>query len=159
MLDTAVMDSTNDHPRTSTDPAQRLIDSIAAGTGVPADLFAADAVLDATVPNWRYETSGGAAISRELSTWYRDPATIDKVVRRPIPGGVAIELDFSWEDGGVPHASHQLHLLTFNSSDNSSGDGSGDSSGDGRAIVAHTAFCGGRWSADLLAEMEAARVR
>jgi len=125
------------------DPAQRLIDSIAAGTGIPADLFAADAVLDATVPHWRYETAGAEAIGLELAKWYKDPATIDKVVRRPIPGGVALELDFSWEDGGVPHAAHQLHLLTL----------------DGPAIAGHTVFCGGRWNAELLAEMEAARAR
>ena len=127
----------------NTDPVQRFIDSIAAGTGIPADLFAVDAVLDATVPHWRFETSGGEAIGREFGRWYKDPATIDNVVRRPIPGGVALELDFSWEDGGVPHAAHQLHLLTV----------------DGPAIAADTVFCGGRWSADLLAEMEASRAR
>lgn len=142
MSTTQRTDTAHDPSLDSTpDPAQRLIDSIAAGTGIPAGLFAADAVLDATVPLWRYETSGGEAIGRELGNWYRDPASIDKVVRRPIPGGVAVELDFSWEDGGVPHASHQLHLLTI----------------DGATIAADTVFCGGRWNAELLAEMEAAR--
>ena len=129
------------HVNQNNDPARRLIESIEAGTGIPTDLFAPDAILDATVPLWRYETTGGEAIGRELGRWYKDPATIDKVVRRPIPGGVALELDFSWEDGGVPHAAHQLHLLTI----------------DGGAIAADTVFCGGRWNAELLAEMEAAR--
>ena len=129
--------------QTHTDPVQRFIDSIAAGTGIPADLFASDAILDATVPNWRFETTGGEAIGLELAQWYKDPATIDNVVRRPIPGGVAIELEFSWEDGGVPHAAHQLHLLAL----------------DGAEITGDTVFCGGRWGAALLAEMEAARAR
>ena len=45
----------------------------------------------------------------------------------------------SWQENGVPHAAHRLHLLTVR---------------DG-LIVADTVFCGGRWPASLLAEMEA----
>ena len=124
-----------------TDPVQRLLDAIAAGTGVPATIYSDDASLDATVPNWRLEAAGATAISRELSNWYHDPATLDRVRRLPFPGGVAVEVDFSWEDGAVPHASHQLHLLTI----------------DGGRVAAHTVFCGGRWDAALLAQMEASR--
>ena len=43
--------------------------------------------------------------------------------------------------GGVRHAAHQVHLLTV----------------DGDRITRDTVFCGGRWPAALLAEMEAAR--
>ena len=43
-------------------------------------------------------------------------------------------------ENGVPHAAHHLHLLTVR---------------DG-LIAADTVFCGGRWPASLLADMEAA---
>jgi hypothetical protein len=137
------MDDDTNHDRTHTPsgPVQSLLAAIAAGTGVPADIYRDDAVLDATVPNWRLQAAGAAAISSQLSGWYRDPATLDQVRQMPFPGGVAVKVDFSWEDGEVPHASHQLHVLTI----------------EDERVVAHTAFCGGRWDAALLAEMETAR--
>ena len=51
-----------------------------------------------------------------------------------------IEYTLSWSENGVPHAAHHMHRLTVR---------------DNR-IVADTVFCGGRWPAKLLAEMEAA---
>lgn len=65
----------------------------------------------------------------------------EPVQRRPFPGGEAVEVDISWTENGVPHAGHQLHVLAL----------SGD------LIASDTVFCGGRWPAELLAEMEAAR--
>jgi len=137
MTTTHTLDDVNE------DPVQRLVDAIAAGAGIPDGLFAADAVFDATVPHWRFATIGAPAIGAELAKWYKDPATIDNVVRRPITGGAALELEFSWEDEGVPHAAHQLHVLIV----------------DGSTITRDTVWCGGRWGAELLAEMEAAGAR
>ena len=137
------MDTTNDRPTTTTTATQRWLNAIAGGAGMPDDLFAEDVVFDATVPNWRYETTGRAAVTSELAQWYRHPTTVERRQERTIDGGVAIELDLSWEDGGVPHAAHQLHLLSIE---------------DGR-ITRDVAFCGGRWHADLIADMEAARAR
>ncbi|HEY7359834.1 MAG TPA: hypothetical protein VH642_03420, partial [Streptosporangiaceae bacterium] len=59
-----------------------------------------------------------------------------------VSGGASdvIEYTLSWSENGVPHAAHHLHLLTLR---------------DG-LIAADTVFCGGRWPASLLAEMEAA---
>ena len=51
-----------------------------------------------------------------------------------------IEYTLSWTENGVPHAGHHLHVLTVR---------------DDR-IVSDMVFCGGRWPASLLAEMEAA---
>ena len=45
-----------------------------------------------------------------------------------------------WSEDGVPHAAHHLHVLTVR---------------DDR-IVSDMVFCGGRWPASLLADMEAA---
>ncbi len=123
------------------DPVGRLLGGIAGGTGIPDGLFAADAVLDATVPMWRYETVGARAIQAELAKWYSSPTRIEHINRRPFPGGEAVEIDISWTEQGVPHAGHQLHVLTLV----------------GELIGADTVFCGGRWPAELLAEMEAAR--
>jgi len=51
-----------------------------------------------------------------------------------------LEYTLSWTENGVPHAAHHMHLLTVQDDH----------------IVADTVFCGGRWPASLLAEMEAA---
>jgi hypothetical protein len=51
-----------------------------------------------------------------------------------------VEYTLSWSENGVPHAGHHLHVLTVRDDQ----------------IVADTVFCGGRWPAALLAEMEAA---
>jgi hypothetical protein len=119
----------------------RLLDAISTGEGIPEGLFAADALLDATVPMWRYETTGARAVQAELAKWYGCPARLEQVQRRPFPGGEAVEIDLSWIEDGVPHAGHQLHVLAVS----------------GGQIVSDTVFCGGRWPAQLLAEMEAAR--
>jgi hypothetical protein len=51
-----------------------------------------------------------------------------------------VECTLSWTENGVPHAAHHLHVLAVR---------------DDR-IVSDMVFCGGRWPAALLAEMEAA---
>jgi hypothetical protein len=122
-------------------PIDLLLAEIAEGTGISTDAWSADSAMDVTVPHWRFECSGAEAIAAELSDWYDAPITIDSVVRREIPGGEAVELDLSWVQDGVPHAAHELHLFTV----------------DGDRISRDTVFSGGRWSAALLAEMEAAR--
>jgi hypothetical protein len=126
---------------TTTHPVDRLLAEIGSGAGITPATWTDDARLDATVPHWRFERGGADAVADELSQWYAAPTTIERVVRRPIPGGEAVELDLSWVEDGVPHAAHQVHLLAF----------------DGDRINADTVFCGGRWPAALLAEMEAAR--
>lgn len=105
------------------------------------DAWSADATLDATVPNWRMHMAGADAVRAEYTQWFASPAHFDELRRLPVGGvGELVEYTLSWQENGVPHAAHHMHLLTVR---------------DDR-IVSDTVFCGGRWPAGLLAEMEAA---
>ena len=111
------------------------------------DAWSADATLDATVPGWRLHAAGPEAIRAEYARWFADPGHFDELRRYAVQGETAgggptevVEYTLSWTENGVPHAGHHLHLLTVR---------------DDR-IVADMVFCGGRWPAALLAEMEAA---
>ena len=119
------------------------IDSLLAGIeagAVPAGVFSDDAVLDATVPNWRFTTRGAAAVRGELSRWYADPGAFENLRRSSLDDGELVEFTLSWEENGVTHMCHQAHILRLR---------------DGQ-VASDTAFCGGRWPAPLIAEMAAA---
>ena len=91
-----------------------MIDSLLAGIeagAVPDGVFVDDAVLDATVPNWRYTTCGGAAVRAELSRWYADPGSFEHVRRTHIDDGELVEFTLTWEENGVKHMCHQAHIL------------------------------------------------
>lgn len=105
-------------------------------------VWSEDATLDATVPNWRVAVRGPDAIKAEYARWFADPGHFDELRRYRIDGlpGEVVEYTLSWSENGVPHAAHHLHVLTVR---------------DGR-IAADTVFCGGRWPASLLADMESA---
>ena len=106
------------------------------------DAWSADATLDATVPNWRLHAAGADAIRAEYARWFAAPGHFDELRRYTVQDGTTevVEYTLSWTENGVPHAGHHLHLLTVR---------------DDR-IVSDMVFCGGRWPAGLLAEMEAA---
>jgi len=118
-----------------------LLEAVALGTGVPADLFAPDAVLDATVPGWRFTARGGPAIAAQYSGWFAHPATFEELERLPVEDGEVVTYLHSWVERGVPHAAHHCHRLRLD---------------DAGLIVADRFFCGGRWDAARLAEMAAA---
>jgi hypothetical protein len=115
----------------------RFLSGVEAGQ-MPDDLFSDEADLDATVPNWRFQVHGGEAVQAELARWYADPGQFLAVERTPIPGGELVEFTLSWVEEGVPHRVHQAHILQV---------------AQGR-VSRDTAFCGGRWPADLLRQME-----
>lgn len=127
---------------TSARTVNRFLDAVCGGAGVPSDLFAPDAVLDATVPGWRFAVRGAAAMARQYSAWFADPGAFDELDRLPIDGGEVVTYLLTWVEKGVPHAAHHCHSLRF------------DAAGH---IIADRVFCGGRWDAGLLAEMAAAR--
>ena len=119
----------------------RFLQGIVTASIPTTDAWTDDAHLDATVPNWRLQVDGADAIRATYATWFADPGRFEEVRRLPTPEGVVVEYVLSWEDHGVPHAAHHAHLLTL--------------ADDGRIREDHV-FCGGRWDAALLAEMEAA---
>jgi hypothetical protein len=122
------------------DAVNALLAGIQAGA-VPTGVFSDDAVLDATVPNWRFTTRGAAAVRAELSRWYADPGTFEELRRTAVADGELVEFTLTWQEDGVTHMCHQAHILQLQ---------------DGR-VASDTAFCGGRWPAPLIAEMAAAR--
>lgn len=126
---------------TTTTVIDRFCAAIAAADLGRADVFCEDVVLDATVPNWHFVRRGDRAVQAELSGWYADPGRFDTLRRTPLPDGELVEFDLAWEEAGVPHACRQAHVLSLR---------------DGR-IAADTVWCGGRWPASLLADMEEAQ--
>lgn len=122
------------------DPVTALLAAAQAGQPVPSDTFADDAVLDATVPNWRFTCHGADGVRDQLADWYAHPGAFESLTRTPIPGGELVEFVLTWSEAGVPYAAHQAHVIQVT---------------DGR-IAKDSVFCGGRWDAGLLAEMEAA---
>jgi hypothetical protein len=102
-----------------------------------SSVFAPDAVLDATVPNWRYTVNGSENVESELARWYADPGRFEDLSVTEISGGALLRFVLTWEEGGEPHMCHQAHVLTLR---------------DG-LIERDVAWCGGRWGAALQAEM------
>jgi hypothetical protein len=104
--------------------------------------WADDAVLDAVVPQWRMSVTGARAIDAQLRRWFRDPGELEELRRHPIPTGEVVAFTVTWVENGVPHAARQVHVLDLD---------------DAGRITHDAMWCGGRWPAQLLAEMEAAR--
>ena len=121
------------------DPVTLFLDAVVSGRGIPTGIYAADAGLDATVPNWRLAAHGPAAIVAELSGWYGGPGRLYDVARSPLPGGEVVRFTRAWTHNGNPMAAHQVHLLVVREG----------------AITRHDIWCGGRWDAALQAEIEA----
>ena len=116
----------------------RLLDAIAGGAGVPADLFAVDATLDATIPGWRFTSHGADRLAAQFGGWFADPGTFEELERLEVDGGEVVTYLLTWLERGVPHAAHHCHVLRFDAT--------------GR-IARDVFFCGGRWDAGLMARM------
>jgi hypothetical protein len=115
----------------------RYLESIEQGVMVDCDALGPDVELDATVPNWRFAVRGRTDVVNELARWYAHPGSFEEVSRTPIPGGELASFTLKWEEDGVPHAAHQVHILEVT----------------GAHITRAQVWCGGRWPASLLAEM------
>ena len=114
-----------------------FLSSVEGATMAGCGAFADVVDLDATVPNWRFSVHGGEQVKSEFGRWYADPGHFEELRRLPLPGGELVEFTLCWEENGIPHACHQVHVLGL----------------DNGKIVVDRAWCGGRWPASLLAEM------
>jgi ketosteroid isomerase-like protein len=124
-------------------PVERYLAAIEGAAMAGCDALSPEVTLDATVPHWRFSVRGDAAVRTELSRWYADAGSFEELRRTPMPAGELVEFTLRWEQEGVPYALHQVHIVEVT---------------DGR-ITRDQVWCGGRWSATLLAEMaEAADV-
>jgi hypothetical protein len=123
-----------------TNPVDEFLAAVVSGKMLSCGVFASEAELDATVPNWRFSVHGGGEVRAELARWYVDPGRFDEVRRTPTADGEHVEFTLCWEENGIPHACHQVDMFTM----------------EGQQIVSHRAWCGGRWPASLLADMAAA---
>jgi len=126
---------------TTTTTVDRFLDALASGDGVPPGLLAPEAVLDATVPDWRFTLRGADAVARQYGYWCAQPASFEELERLPVAGGEVVTYLLTWLKEGVPHAAHHCHILRFDD--------------EGR-IVFDRFFCGGQWDAARLAQMAAA---
>ena len=118
----------------------RLLTGIETGA-ISQDVFSDDAVLDATVPNWRFSVHGGHAVRAQLGQWYAEPGRFQSLQRTPIPDGELVEFTLTWIEDGIEHTCHQAHILGCAND----------------RVSTDLAFCGGRWPAPLVAEMTQAQ--
>lgn len=133
--------TTHRNPTHTAGAVDRFLAAVAAGTAPPAEIYADDAALDATVPGWRFTVKGAAAISEQYAGWFRDPARLVELRRLPTPTGEVIAYYHTWEEAGSPWAANHCHLIELDD--------------EGR-IVSDSVFCGGRWDAETLAQIERA---
>jgi hypothetical protein len=129
---------------TTSTAVDRLLQVIAEGRGSQAaDLYAPEAVLDATVPVWSFQKHGGTQIAAVWSGWFDEPGRFEELDRMPTPGGEVVRYLIAGEEKGTPFAVHHCHILTLDA-------GTG-------LIAQHRVWCGGRWYPARLAEMEEAQ--
>ncbi len=129
---------------TTSTAVDRLLDLIARGRGRDAAaLYAPDAVLDATVPEWRFPKYGPAAIASVWSHWFAEPGEFEELDRHRVTEGEVVRYLIAGEQDGVPFRAHHCHIITI--------------AGDTGLIAGHRVWCGGRWYPARLAEMEEAR--
>ncbi|MBV9486330.1 MAG: nuclear transport factor 2 family protein [Frankiaceae bacterium] len=132
--------TTGEKERTRTEAVTRFLDAIERGEGIPSGIFAADAVLDGTVPDWRMTIRGEAAIRAQFSGWYDAPGRFVEVERLPVPDGEFVRFGLESTDSDGTYKIHQAHLFHVV---------------DGEIATARV-WCGGRWHAERLAEIAAA---
>jgi ketosteroid isomerase-like protein len=93
------------------DPIGEFLQAVQGAAIHEADVYAEDAVLDATVPNWRLKAVGPQAIKAEYAKWFSDPATFVALERIPVQDGELVIYEHEWMQDGVRHRGHHAHHL------------------------------------------------
>ena len=125
----------------TTDPVAAFLAGIEAAD-LPEDIFCEDVVLDATVPNWRFQRPRRRSRAGRAGEVVCRPRTLrESCAATAMDDGELVEFTLDWEEAGVPHACHQAHVIRLR---------------DNR-ISSDSVFCGGRWPEPLLAQMEEAQ--
>ncbi len=120
----------------------RFIDAIRrASFGDADEIYSPGVGLDATVPGWRFKLTGSDAVTDEYRRWFGAHSEFSELQRHRTAHGEVVEYFITWTENGVAHGAHHAHLLTV------------DAASD--RITDDHVFCGGRWPASLLAEMNA----
>ena len=102
---------------TTATAVDQLLDAIAAGEGATTEsLYAPDALLDATVPEWRFTKRGAQAIAAQWATWFADAGRFEELERHPIPDGEVVRYLLASDERGMPFAVHHCHVLTIDES-------------------------------------------
>jgi hypothetical protein len=128
-------------PATTSAAVDGFLADVLRGSMSPAH-HSRHAVLDAVVPDWRLAAEGPDAIADEYAHWFRHPGRFADLRRLPTATGEIVEYTLTWTLDGVAHTGRHVHLIDL------------DATG---AIVSDHVWCGGRWPADLIAQMEQVR--
>jgi ketosteroid isomerase-like protein len=113
-----------------------------------AELYRPDALLDVSVPQWRYQLQGREAIRQALAEELAPLVGSARVTGRRATrtdDGVVVELEVRFEQGGEERQWREVHLFHT----------------DGTAITEHLNYCTGVWDAATIARqaVEAPMVR
>lgn len=113
-----------------------------------AELYRPDALLDVSVPQWRYQLQGREAIRQALAEELAPLVGSARVTGQratPTDDGVVVELEVRFEQNGEERQWREVHLFHT----------------DGAAITEHLNYCTGVWDAATIARqaVEAPMVR
>lgn len=95
-----------------------------------ADVYASSALLDANVPQWRFQRRGVEAIVAQYRDWYPEPVRLVEWTPTPTAFGAVVEQAEWTVVGGEETYTRSVHLLQV----------------DGGRIVRHVLYCTGRWN-------------
>ncbi|MGH9149829.1 MAG: nuclear transport factor 2 family protein [Acidimicrobiales bacterium] len=103
-----------------------------------AELYRPDALLDANVPEWRYQLQGRGAIRAQFEQEAAEAGTGTRVTWwRAVPtgDGVVVEVEARFDHDGEERLWRQVNILRT----------------DGEAVTAHILYCTGIWDAATIA--------